>query len=180
MKKAYGPLKNSADAAQSTASAALMANATTRAQINGTLIIPDEPDSKIQIGQNGAISLDLNLAVIGQSWAREVYVNIGVSIQNGPRLVYNGPSAFTAGFDVSPTNPWHHTIDDFLPVMVGQIKSSDVLDVETIIAVSYLNIFDEWVPICSACEHGEKRLETARVAPSKNWRAASNFNDAST
>jgi hypothetical protein len=126
------------------ANAAVAANATTRAQINASLIIPDDPESKIRIGPDGTITVDLYVANIGQSWARDVYVNIDVTVRNGGRQIYHGPPAFGGEFDISPQTPWHHAIDDFSPKFpTSVINSGDELDVAVTIAVSYSNIFDE-------------------------------------
>jgi hypothetical protein len=144
MRKAYAPLKDSADAAKTAANAALAANATTRSQINASLIIPDEPDSTIRIGPDGSIAIDLYVANIGQSWARDVYLNVEVTVRNGGKPIYRGPPAFGGEFDVSPQTPWHHTIADFKPKFpVTIVNSGDELDVAVTIAMSYSNIFDE-------------------------------------
>jgi hypothetical protein len=143
MQRAYGPLKDSADAAKAAANAASTANTTTRTQINASLIVPDEPESTIRIAQNGAISVDLYFANIGQTWARDVYANIEVIIKNGQRRIYFAPAVWFGAFDISHTAPWHHTITDFQPLFTGQIKNDDLLTIEITIGISYSDIFDE-------------------------------------
>jgi methyl-accepting chemotaxis protein len=60
--------KQSADAARDAANAATRANATTRAQIDSHLVIPDQPQSTIRIEPDGTIALDLYVANLSQTW----------------------------------------------------------------------------------------------------------------
>jgi hypothetical protein len=135
--------KQSADAAKLAATAALESNAAVRAQLKGYIIIPDEPDSKIRVGENGAVSVDLYLINTGQSWARDIYANIEIIIKNGQRRIYFAPPVWFGGFDISQNTPWHHTITDFQPLITGQIKNDDLLTIEITIGISYSDVFDE-------------------------------------
>jgi hypothetical protein len=136
--------KQSADAAKLAANAALTANATTRAQINASLIIQDAPtEPKIKIAPDGTITIDMYIVDIGQSWARDVYVNIGVTIRDGPKIVYAGPPIFAGESDIGPQTPSHLVLDDFEKFRVGEVNDTVMLSMTVRIAMAYTNIFDE-------------------------------------
>ena len=65
---------DSAEAAKAAANAALAANATTRAQINASLIIPYEPDTKIKVGADGVFLSNLISKMLGRHW-REMFMS---------------------------------------------------------------------------------------------------------
>lgn len=135
-----------ATAAQNSATAAVAANETTRALIGAALIIPDEPSSKVRIGLDGTVALDLYITDLGQSWARDVYINARIIIPSvrtthGQSPAYD-QTVFAGGFDVSPQIPWHYVLDDFAKYPFAA-DAVDNLTVSVKIEISFFNIFKE-------------------------------------
>ena len=110
-------------------------------------MIPYQPDTKIQISPDGSISVDLYLENVGQTLARDIYVNIGVTASLSQKQIYSGPSAFVGDFHINAQKTWHFVSDDFVVKFPISGSSSNILDVEAIIAISYSNIFDEKITL---------------------------------
>jgi hypothetical protein len=107
MKSTDEALHIAAIAAKDSASAAIAANETTRAQLSARLIIPDMPQSTIKVSRDGTVLVDLYIANTGQTWARDVSADVTLTIKGYP-ITVRGDLA-----DVSWQQPSHVSITTF-------------------------------------------------------------------
>jgi hypothetical protein len=75
-----------AEAAKAAADEAIIANATSRAQIQANIAIPVDPKSKIKISKDRKITVSLNLVNNGGSVARSIEIQVEVIVRTEREL----------------------------------------------------------------------------------------------
>jgi len=91
----------------------------TRAQISAFLTIPESPETTIKLGDDWHMILDFYLANVGQSAARDVYLDTAFILTSGANDSF--PVTFKIGGGpilIPTTAPWHHIFDLGLPTNV--------------------------------------------------------------
>jgi hypothetical protein len=126
-------------AARDSAKAALVANETTRAQIGAYLTVGG-PESSIRIGEDGIITIDLDITNIGGTAARDAYFELALLVHSSQPIDFRA-TIKGVGLDISPTKPFRHTFR--VPSGNDFATARGHIDVSVRGTLTFTTVFDE-------------------------------------